>query len=104
MLTVTTQSMLDHEYFRTWITIKISLNGTKPPTSTRYLLLHKVSNLVNAAQQARSHSHSLELSEALRSLVPPFYPTLDLAALTLKSSFTQEENQIIKNWTASSST
>jgi predicted NAD-dependent protein-ADP-ribosyltransferase YbiA (DUF1768 family) len=49
MLTVTTQSTLDHEYFQTWITIKISLDGTKPPTSTRYLLLHKVSDLADAA-------------------------------------------------------
>jgi hypothetical protein len=100
---LTTQSTLDHEYFQTWITIAITLDVTKPPTSTHYLL-HKVSNLADAAQQACSRSHSLKLSEALRSLVPLFYPTLDPAASTSKSSFTQEENQIITNWTALLST
>jgi hypothetical protein len=103
MLTVTTQSMLNHEYFQTWITIKISLDRTKPPMSTRYLL-HKVSNLADAAQQARSRSHFHALSEALWSLEPLFFPTLDPAASTSKLFFTQAENQITTNWTTSSST
>jgi hypothetical protein len=103
MLTVTTQSTLDHKYFQTWITIEISLDRTKPPTSTHYLL-HKVSDLADTAQQARSHSHSLALSKALRSLELPFFPMLDPAASTLKLSFTPGENQITVNWTGSSST
>jgi hypothetical protein len=72
--------------------------------STRYLLLHKVTDLVDVAQQARSRSHSQELSEALQSLAQPSFPTLNPAASTLKLSFTPEENQIITSWTASSST
>jgi hypothetical protein len=53
MLTVNTQSMLDHEYFQTWITVSFTLDITKPPTSTRFLL-HKVSDLITVAQAARS--------------------------------------------------
>jgi hypothetical protein len=104
MLSVTTQSTLHSTHFETWIIISISLEPTRPPTYTRYLLRHRLSDIVAALHRLPSRSPSPEPTEVTQSLESLLASTPGPVLYSSLSSFTQVENPHYTNWNDSSST